>query len=122
MNRRRFFTGIFISLACTSIRAAQADVETSALRRLWNWGRKKEIALKVGDVHVVQGNTVIKLPSQASEGDEIVLGIPNSSLRFPAVVRSDSAKILGNHEDLILDTFCNIRLTYQSQSKNWVLA
>lgn len=122
MNRRRFFTGIFMALACSTTKAAQTSVGTSAVKSLWNWGQKKEITLKVGDAHIVKGNTIIHLPKEASDGDYVFLGISNKTLRFPAVVRCDSAAILGDHEDLILDTFCNIRLTYHAPTRNWILA
>ncbi len=121
MNRRQFFTGIIMALASTTASMAQANVEVTTLKSLWNWGKKKEFALKVGDIHLVQGNTIIKLPSEPRDGDEVLLEIPNTALRFPATVRSDSTAILGENEDLILDSFGNIRLTYQSQTKNWIL-
>lgn len=122
MNRRRFFTTIFLASGMAYQAVAETTGFGSVFSHLMNFGRRKEIPLKVGDVHIVRMNTILKLPTNPKDGDAVLLGISNQTLRFPAVLRSDSAAILGDHEELILDTFSNIRLTYDVKTNNWALA
>lgn len=122
MNRRRFFTTIFLATGTAYQAFADVAHSSSGLPFLMSFIRKKEITLKVGDVHIVEKNTILHLPSNPADGDAVLLGISNETLRFPAVVRSSSAAILGDREELILDTFSNIRLTYDVKSNNWILA
>ncbi len=122
MNRRRFMTAIFLAsgLACHTL--YQASVMDPIMGALMKWRRRKEVPLKVGDIHFVKMNTVIKLPPNPKDGDVVYLEITNQTLKVPSIVKSDSASILGDDDDLVLDTFSNIRLTYEVKTNNWSLA
>lgn len=122
MDRRRFMTTIFLAsgLACHTL--YQASVMEPIMAAFMKWRRRKEIPLKVGDIHFVKMNTLIKLPPNPKDGDVVYLEITNQTLKVPSIVKSDSASILGDDDDLVLDTFSNIRLTYEVKTNNWSLA
>lgn len=122
MNRRRFMTTIFLAsgLACHTL--YQTSLMDPIVGALMKWRRRKEIPLKVGDIHFVKMNTLIKLPPNPKNGDVVYLEITNQTLKVPSIVKSDFASILGDHENLVLDTFSNIKLTYEVKTNNWSLA
>jgi hypothetical protein len=71
---------------------------------------------------VVGPDSVLKLPSNPKEGHSVNLIIPTKSIEKPSKVEFSSTPILGDTEDLLLDTFGHIRLTYLNASKGWVIS
>ena len=122
MNRRRFLTTLFLASGVALKTISESIAAVPVLGLLSKMRRKQQIPLKVGDVHKVHENTILHLPEKANDGDVIYLEISADSLRVPSVLKSQTAAILGEKDDLVLDTISNIRLPYSVSSNEWVLA
>lgn len=69
--------------------------------------------------HVKQGQQ-IHLPMKPEDGDSIFLVIESNEIKKPAVIKFQGQPILGDNEDLILDSIANIKLSFKTSS-GWSL-
>lgn len=81
----------------------------------------KICSLSKNSCHQVQQGQQILLPSKPKDGDTIFLAIESSEIKKPAVIKYQGLPILGDREDLILDSIANIKLTFRTNS-GWQLS
>jgi hypothetical protein len=80
----------------------------------------KVVALGNRSYYIVAPDTYIKLPENPKSGYAVNLVIPRNSVANPSKIQFSSAPLLGDKEDLVLDSFGHIRLTYLGINKGWV--
>ena len=81
----------------------------------------KSISLGNRNFHIVGPGSLLKLPLAPKAGHSVNLIIPAKSIENPAKVEFKSVPLLGDKEDLVLDTFGHIRLTYIDTVRGWTL-
>tara|TARA_R110002072_G_scaffold64203_5_gene159731 strand:- start:70168 stop:70527 length:360 start_codon:yes stop_codon:yes gene_type:complete len=116
--KRRVFVENFIKLSASSIILSSTFASSS----LFNLRKtNKSCHLKRNDCLEVKPNQKISLPVNPVHGDSVFIAINGDSLDQPASIKYDGHPILGDKEDLILDSLANLKLTYKSNA-GWLLS
>ena len=69
----------------------------------------------------VKAGQKLTLPKNVAVNDCVYVVISPESLENPAVIKFSGAKILNTKDDLVLDTFANIKLIYKGGSEGWII-
>lgn len=118
MNRRKFLLSVMPAVA-TVVESNSAVAAVLGARDL---GGLEKVSLKPGDTLLVKEASLLELPANPSHGDSVYLVVPSKSLRNPAQVVSQSAKIFGHSDPLVLDSLANFSLKYDALSNDWIQA
>lgn len=114
MKRRHFLTSL--------VATAGTILGPSDLMKLDLSKGVKSIDVKAGDVVIAEQATCLNLPLKPKNGDMVQIIIENSTLERPCYIQSKKASVAGDREPLVLDSIANIKLIYQSNTKDWVLS
>ena len=79
----------------------------------------KTVSLNNKKFHIVEPDSRLFLPNGPKNGQTINLIIPRQSVQNPSKLIFSKNLILGDKEDLVLDSFGQIRLTFVNDRVGW---
>lgn len=118
MNRRKFLLSVMPVMATV----VESNTAVAAVLGAHDLGGLERVSLKPGDSLLVSEACTLELPENPSHGDSVYLVVTSKSLRKPAQVVSQTAKILGHADPLVLDSLANFNLKYDALRNDWVQA
>ena len=85
-----------------------------------NLSKSKVVKLGNSRYCIVAPGTNIELPASPEVGHAVNLVIPRSSLIDPSRIKFSSVPLMGDKEDLLLDSFGHVKLTFLGFKRGWV--
>jgi|GEM_PF-4209839 len=82
----------------------------------------ESIHLSNGDVYEIRRTAeAIHLPMNPKPGDTIYISIQPRGVVRPSKIVFKNCPLLGDHEDILLDTIGNVHFRFIGNQKGWVL-
>jgi hypothetical protein len=113
-KRRNFFKialAFVFSLPLLKVRSS--EVKSSGFEALLEGKKEKHIIAKNGES--------IELPLNPRLGQTLLISVPGESLSNPARLKFEKDYILGEREDLILDSLAIVKIQYNGPRSGWLL-